>query len=376
MEIKKISLKRFRNLREEEIEFPQNGLLVASGANAIGKTNFLESIAVLFRGKSFRTKIENCIAWGSDGLAVKGVVNSKGVGETNLAVRYHKPSRRLRIEEDGEPVSAVSFYAKYPLILFLPTDTLLVLKGPGLRRNFVNQVLVSNQKYIFSLVQYQRALKQRNSVLRSGVNVGMIGPWSNLLAEHAEVLWRFREGLVLFINDNINKIYSELMGEKIDFKIWLNKGVPEGGQFREVLEAMISQDKARGYTVCGPHRDDMEVEVEGKAAKNVLSQGQVRGLVISLKIVAHKYIKQITKNEPLLLLDDVLSELDKERQRALLNNLPYTQTVLTCTYIPETVSLREDAFLLDLGLVAGSIKGREEKRERKRIQGKKEKVVA
>jgi DNA replication and repair protein RecF len=352
MEIRKIVLRGFRNLKEEEIEFPARGLLVAEGANATGKTNFLESIAVLFRGKSFRSKIGNCVKWGEDSLLVKGVVDSGEGQELGLAVQYHSPSRKLRIEEDGVPVSAVSFYAKYPIIVFLPADTLMVTKGPGLRRNFVNQVLVSNQRYIFSLVQYQRALRQRNSALRAGGEIKAVGAWSELLAEHAENLWRFREELALSLSDNINKVYSELMGEELKFKIWLNKGVPNGREFGDLLVEFLDRDRAKGYTVFGPHRDDVDIEVGGKQAGDALSQGQIRGLVISLKIVAHRYIKQITNNEPLLLLDDVLSELDETRQRALLDNLPHTQTILTCTNIPETVSLREDAFSLDLGLVA------------------------
>ncbi|MCH8748634.1 hypothetical protein IH781_02690, partial [Patescibacteria group bacterium] len=165
MNITSLTLHNFRNFwQSPEIDLPRGALLVAAAPNATGKTNFLESLVVLLRGKSWRGATEDCVRWGQESFTVRGEVEHGGI-KSQLAVRYHRPTKKLRIEEDGSPASPITFFSHYPFILFLPEDSFLFAGGPALRRNFLNQTLVCSPAYVSALVQYQRALRQRNAAL-------------------------------------------------------------------------------------------------------------------------------------------------------------------------------------------------------------------
>lgn len=348
MDIKNLSMVNFRNLGHvKEIEFPSGGLLVAAAPNATGKTNFLESVAVLLRGKSWRTKTEECVAWGEDGFLLRGMVQREE-GVRQVAVRYHRPSRKLRIEEDGAPVSAVTFYSHYPLVMFLSEDTFLFSRGPSTRRNFLNQVLVTHPQYLSALMQYHRVLKQRNKALKKARGADDVQSWTGLLIEQAEVLWRYRRSFVTVVDAQLTELYGRLSGETRRFKTQLVPGVSRTEDFGDELAAVFSQERRLGYTIYGPHRDDMVILTDGRPVGIALSAGQIRSLAIALKFVAHHYLTQATKEEPVLLLDDMLSELDERRQRMLVDNLPSTQAILTCTAIPAGIRERSDTYLLDL----------------------------
>lgn len=349
MYLSKISLTNFRNLKEvEEISLPKKGILVAAAPNATGKTNFLESLAVLLRGRSWRARLQECVSWGEDSFIIHGNIGRDGVENSRVAVRYHTPSRKLRIEEGGQVASVVSFYTQYPYVLFLPEDTFLFTRGPAGRRNFLNHTLVSSQGYLSALVQYHRVLRQRNSALKRAATANEIDNWTTLLVEHAEVIWRHRVNFVEFLESHIKKIYQELSGEEQQFELALTMGVEQQDSYHQEITAAFEVEKKYGHTILGPHRDDLLATVGGRLVAVACSRGQVRSLVIALKVLAHRYIKQLTGEEPILLLDDIFSELDEQRQEALLKHLPQTQTVLTCTSVPRTLQNRDDTYLLDL----------------------------
>jgi DNA replication and repair protein RecF len=363
MDIKWLSLTNFRNLKSGgEIELPNGGLLVAAAPNATGKTNFLESVAVLLRGKSFRARVDECVGWGEDSFIVQGEIE-RGGEKNSVAVRYYHPSRKMRIEEDGAPASVVAFYSHYPFVLFLPEDTFLLSRGPAQRRNFLNHILVCHPHYVAALVQYHRALRQRNAALKKAKSFSDIQAWTEILVEQAETVWHHRGNFVSFINSRISDMYGRLSGEKRLFEVELTYGASQADGFMKELEKSFSYERNLGYTVYGPHRDDMIIATDDREAQSVLSRGQTRSLVIALKVVAHSYMGQITKEEPLLLLDDVLSELDERRREALLENLPKTQTLLTCTTVPETLRARDDVYLLDLRSIVSLDKKKKKKED-------------
>jgi len=363
MDLVRISLTNFRNFSfETEVDLPKNGLLVAAAPNAVGKTNFLESVAMLLRGKTWRARAEECVKWGENSFLLEGEVERQGNDDSHVAVRYHKPTKKIRIEEDGVPASVVSFYSHYPFVLFVPEDTFLLSRGPAQRRNFANHVLVSHPGYVSSLVQYHRVLRQRNIALKRASSQADITAWTELLVEHADIVWRHREGLVSFWSERVNEMYRRLSGEAREFDIQLACGVSDRSDFLEELNKAFRIERRYGYTAYGPHRDDIVVLVEDRPAVTALSRGQLKSLVVSLKVLSHRYVKQLTKEEPLLLLDDVLSELDEERQTALIENLPKTQTILTCTALPEALEDRSGVYLLDLRSIVQVERGESEKR--------------
>ncbi len=193
-------------------------------------------MVVLLRGKSWRAKLNECVQWGEEYFLLKGEVVNGAIGnKEQLAVRYHVPSKKLRIEENGAPASVVSFYTHYPFILFVSEDSFLLSQGPASRRNFVNQALISHQQYISSLVQYHRSLKQRNMALRSARKFQDIENWTDILVEHALTLWRHRENFTNFINSQINDMNRQLSGENNQFAVRLAHGVNDTNKYKEEL---------------------------------------------------------------------------------------------------------------------------------------------
>lgn len=351
MTIKTLRLYNFRNFTSNhEIIFPAEPLLVAAAPNATGKTNFLESLYVLLRGKSFRAPLSDCVQWEQDSFRVEGRV-SRGGGDAYLGVTYNSRERRLSIKEDEVPVSPVTFYSHYPFILFLPEDTFMFTRGPVSRRNFLNTVLVSSPAYVSALVQYNRVLKQRNAVLRQVTDRSHIEAWTNLLVEYATTIWNNRRSLVQFLQAHVKDLYKNFTGEDMSFVVSLMYGVNDVEKYRAILDEAFPQETKYHYTLYGPHRDDLEVTINGRPAKVVLSRGQLKALVLALKVAGYLYMKQMTNQEPLLLFDEVLSELDEARQRAVLQYLPQAQLLLTCTHLPAQLKRRNDVFMLDLNTI-------------------------
>ena len=347
MHLKKVRLTSFRNFRAvDDITFPSGALLVAAAPNATGKTNFLEALVVLFRGRSFRASHENCVRWGDDTFSLEGQVK-RHREVTTLAVRYHHPQKAVRIEEDGIPVSPITFLGRYPVVLFLPEDTFLFTRGPGLRRNFLNRALVVHPSYVSALVQYQRALKQRNAHLKQASSFSDTAVWTDLLLEHASNVSHHRRQFVAFLSIHLAEWYERLSGEAVPLAVSL-QGSGTGTELRARLERAFNQEQRFGHTLSGPHRDDLTVTVGKHHVAYALSQGQLRTLSVALKLVAHRYVANVSGQEPLFLLDDVLSELDVTRQETLLANLPKAQTLLTCTSVPDSVRMLDNVQLLDI----------------------------
>lgn len=355
MDITRLSLTAFRNFRAvTEVALAPGALLLAVAPNAVGKTNFLESIVVLLRGHSWRASLRECVAWGQAGWRVEGDLLLSSDEQVRLAVSYQKPGSppnptlaKLLVEENNSPASLVTFYSRYPVLVFLPDDTFLLARGPEARRNFVNGVLVSSPVYLASLVRYRRSLQQRNRLLKKVRDRAALEPWTNLLLQSGTVLWQQRQGFVDFINSHLNSLYEQLTGEALKLVVELaSSGTPTA--WREQLEQAFESEQRVGYTLYGPHRDDVVLRVAGRPAAAVLSRGQVRGVVLALKVAAYRFLKTITQEEPLLLLDDVFSELDEGRQRTLLAALPASQLLITCTAVPITLKQRSNVLALDL----------------------------
>ncbi len=348
MRVSSLSLHNFRNFKStEDIVFPKGALLVAVAPNAVGKTNFLEAVVMLLRGRSFRARSEECVKWGEDAFLVRGEIK-RGGGISDVAVQYQSSSRKMHIKENGTPVSPVVFYSHYPFVLFLSEDTYMFARGPAARRNFFNTALVSSPQYLSAVVQYHRALRQRNTALKTAQSPDDVAAWTSLLIEYAQQVWLHRNAFVDYLSANVNDLYAQMFGEELEFAIDLSTGAPDPDRFAELLHDAWKYERNYRYTLYGPHRDDLRVLIDGRSLNSSLSRGQMRGLVISLKVAAYGYVKQVSGQKPIMLFDEVLSELDGDRQRLLLHHLPDHQTLLTCTSIPDEVRRRDGVQMLDL----------------------------
>ena len=265
MRISSLSLVNFRNFAHiDAIEFPEAKLLVAAAPNATGKTNFLESIVFLLRGKSFRAGSEDCVKFSEQGFSLKGEIVSDSGDNSTVDVGYDLSGRKLRISENGAPVSPVLFYSHYPLVVFLPDDTFLFQRGPAYRRNFLNTTLVSVPKYLSALVQYHRVLRQRNTALKKAQNSADVSVWNDLLVQHATEVWGQRAMFVDFLSTHLSELYATLSGSTFSFNVSFEKGVDTTKEYIEVLSDSWEQEKRYQHTLSGPHRDDLKITIDNK----------------------------------------------------------------------------------------------------------------
>ncbi|MEO6077714.1 MAG: DNA replication and repair protein RecF, partial [Candidatus Andersenbacteria bacterium] len=295
----------------------------------------------------FRSRAEDCVQWGEDQFTVKGQVDVLG-GRSTLSVQYSKGQKKIKIQENDVLVSPVTFFGKYPYVAFLPEDAFLFNRGPSERRNFLNSSLASSQKYLSSIVQYHRVLKQRNATLKHAQSKESLSAWTSLLVEYAGPIWDMRTEFVVFLDAHVGRLYQELFFEERNIHVALTLGAPSPESLAEILGESWEYEKKYKHTMYGPHRDDLAVTVDGFVADTVLSRGQMRGLVIALKVASRAFIEQRTGQSPILLFDEVLSELDPTRQETLLQHLPSSQTILTCTSIPDVIRAKSDVSIIDI----------------------------
>ncbi|OGY36728.1 MAG: hypothetical protein A3E36_04105 [Candidatus Andersenbacteria bacterium RIFCSPHIGHO2_12_FULL_45_11b] len=354
MRIHSFSAHQFRNFEHiDYFELPKASLLVLVAPNASGKTNFLEAITMMLRARSFRSRAEDCVMWGADQFVVRGELE-EGVGKTSLSVQYVKSSKKMSILENGTPVSPVTFFGRYPYVLFLPEDAFLFNRGPSGRRNFLNSSLAGSKKYLSTIVQYHKVLKQRNASLKYAHTTQDIQAWTSLLVEYAGAVWVDRLEFVAYLQEHVARLYAELFLEKRDIVIHLVLGAPSVDSLQEILLESWVYEKKYKHTMYGPHRDDIAVTVDGRAADTIFSRGQMRGLVVAMKVASRAFIEQRLGVEPVLIFDEILSELDPGRQETLLSHLPATQTILTCTSIPENIRQKSDVAAIDIQTLISS----------------------
>lgn len=354
MRIHSFSAHQFRNFDHiDQLVFPKAPLIAVLAPNASGKTNFLEAIVMMLRAKSFRSRAEECVSWGKDSFVVQGQVDAEGE-LLKLSVEYVVAQKKMRIQENGSLVSPVTFFGKYPYVAFLPEDAFLFNRGPVGRRNFLNSALAGSQKYLSSIVQYHRVLRQRNMAIKHAKTFEDIQAWTSLLVEYAQPIWLERLEFVDFLNKRVPSLYKELFFEDRDIQISLTLGAPSTESLGDILYESWEYEKKYKYTLYGPHRDDIAVAVDGRSADAVLSRGQIRGLVIAIKVASRAFIEQRIGRNPILLFDEILSELDPVRQESLLSRLPGSQTILTCTSIPEAIRAKSDVAIIDIRTFASA----------------------
>ena len=217
-----------------------------------------------------------------------------------------------------------------------------------MRRRFLNYALACTSQYVSATARYHRVLRQRNAELKRVQKPEALQSWTELLVGEAEEVWSQRRQLISYVNHHLPRLYADLFGEELSLTVELLVGAPDDQGLQEALASVWEQEQRYRYTLYGPHRDDFEVRVDGRSAQSVLSRGQARSVVIAFKLAIYQYTKKVVGVAPLVLLDEVLSELDAQRQKRLLSNLPNTQILLTCTTIPDEIKRQSNVHLLDI----------------------------
>ena len=340
MYIESVILKNFRNYKNLNINL-KPALNVFKGSNAQGKTNFLESIYFSSIGKSFKTsKEKDLILWGQDEakttIKVKKQYYSQTI-ETFLNSKSKKTIKinNLNIRKMGDLIGEI------PVVYFSPDEIGLIKEGPSDRRRFMDiDISQLNKNYFYLLLRYEKVLAERNKLLKQTKNIDSlyetIGLWDSQLAEIASKIIFFRLDFIEKIKEPANKVHAKITSNKEDLQIsyqgFQNKSVEElKTKLLNAYKTNIKRDFEFGYTTIGPHRDDIEIKINNIDVRNFGSQGQQRLATLSLKIAELNLFEQVLKEKPILLLDDVLSELDTKRCKNFLEQIKGYQTILTTT---------------------------------------------
>ncbi len=310
--IHKIALSNFRNFKNKTFDFSE-GINVINAPNASGKTNVLEAIFMLSLGKSFKTrKIDECIKYGEN----IGRVSIDGLEVVITKDVAGWPKKRLLV--NGVPRRLIDFAGNIKTVLFAPQDLELITDGPSLRRNFLDNVLcVTDREYRRSLLSYEKGVRQRNRLLlqirdNNAARSGLLF-WNQLLIKNGDVISNARRNLIEYIN-NLSKCNLEYDPSSIS-------------------EARIEQYKdaevASATTLVGPHRDDFIFLKDGRNIASFGSRGQQRMEVLYLKLAELAYVEEKTNVKPILLLDDIFSELDHKHREIVMEAVVNHQVIIT-----------------------------------------------
>lgn len=331
MILKTLRVQNFRIHSDFILEIGEKSTLI-SGANGSGKTSLLEAIYFALQGTSFRSSDKEILR--NDGsswfrIDLKDSKDSLRTIIFNNAVQKSKKQFLV----DGNKKSRLSANLRIPVVLFEPDDLQLLSGSPTRRRNFLDYFLSQIfPSFQLALTRYNKALKQRNNLLkRDNVSKDELFPWNLMLAEYGAEIISKRQDFLELLNLKIEEVYFEISGVKDEIKIdYLGEKVSKN-EILAILSENIEHDKILGYTNFGPHKHDIQFIFNKKPAQNVASRGENRSLVLALKFIETDILADLTSKRPIVLLDDVFSELDDDRQKLLTKHFSKYQTIITST---------------------------------------------
>ncbi len=327
--ISSIRLQNFRSYGDESFEF-EPGVNIVVGPNASGKTNLLEAVLVLARGGSYRAKDLELVQFDKPWARLDGDFGGHG-----RAVKLEPPNKTFLI--DDKPYKRLGLERTVPLVLFEPNHLQLMIRGPERRRDYFDDLLERSQPAFKSLSgSYKRTLAQRNALLKhSRRQAGQqLFAWNIRLSELGSQIAAARQNLTDEINNEIAKTYSQIAKHKSSVELKYDSQFPGGNYASRLLhklETSLERDTERGFTGSGPHREDFVFYLDGQPADVTASRGETRSLLLALKIYELGLIEKTRGQKPIFLLDDVFSELDGSRRRALVARLKKHQTIITTT---------------------------------------------
>lgn len=334
MYVESLALRNFRNYEALDIIFSDK-INILYGDNAQGKTNILESIYLSATTRSHkRAKEKDIIRFGEEESHIRLNIKKRDVGH-RIDVHLKKIGNK-GIAIDGIPIKkSTELFGLINIIIFSPEDLSVVKSSPGERRRFMDmEICQLSRIYYSNLSKYNKILDQRNNTLkqiayRNGVE-DVLDVWDDQLVDVGSSIIKERQNFINMLNEVIKEIHKNLTseGEEIELKYEPNV---ESDNFADVLKEKRNIDIKNTTTMSGPHRDDFGIFINNVDVRKYGSQGQQRTAALSLKLAEIELVKKIINDNPILLLDDVMSELDSKRREALLNSIKDIQTIITCT---------------------------------------------
>ena len=334
MKITGLELKNYRNIENISLS-PCDGVNIIYGENAQGKTNILEAVFLFTGLKSFRSsKDSELVAFGKDFSVIKTefeAASRKKTAEIKITDRRRASLNGVSLK------SPLELMSKFPCALFSPGFMSLIQNGPSERRKFIDSAICQiKPRYAVLLSEYTKLVKQRNAVLKDNDDIKSVRLFLDCVNDAfislGEEIYKERKEYLSLLLPFVSDIYSGLSSgkEEISFS-YLRKGChSEEENFADIVKNHEKAEINARMTLTGPHRDDIEININGVSARSFGSQGQKRSAAIALKLSEAEVIKNITGEEPVILLDDVMSELDTLRQDYILNHIKNRQVFITC----------------------------------------------
>lgn len=325
MIIKSITLTNFRNHTTYHLDCQPDTTLIL-GSNGWGKTSILEAIYILTQGKSFRATDVEIVKRDADFYRIEleyvshEKISATFDGKTKTFLILDKKSRRLPTKN------------KYPVVFFEPRDLNLISGSPSRHREYFDRIFGNlSPTYTTTLHHYEKALHQRNELLKIEADESQLFSWNLLLARYGTILSRTRAEFTSQINQNLNPTYHSIADNSDFVDLKYITSVPDFSEsnYLKQLEAATRKDIYLGHTSFGIHRDDFEFYFNQKPADGSASRGETRSIILALKFIEAKIIEEKLSKKPLILLDDVFSELDDSRRKALINNFKNHQVIIT-----------------------------------------------
>lgn len=351
-----LKLRNFRNCENISISFSKR-INVITGGNAQGKTNILEGIYFLSVARSHRTNQDDeLIQHGKTWFYIKGEVSSSGSATTIEIINSKDNGKKLKI--DGKVQDKVSnILGRVNVVIFSPEDMLLI-NGAGVeRRRFIDMLIArADRSYLHLLQDYRKALKQRNSLLKkigqgSGASILSLEPWDELITQSGSEIMLRRSSYVKELSEVTASVHKKLVGYEEDVGIEYSKAIETGDDLQELKERysreltkLLRRDIARGSTSFGPHHEDLMLKINNMDARRYGSRGQQRTLALALKIASLEIFNAKTGRYPIMLLDDLTSELDRKRIRCLVDMLSGMQIQIFITVVNSDLDSLMTAF--------------------------------
>lgn len=347
MKITKLQFENFRNYENHSYVFPlDKNLIVLTGENGKGKTNFLEGIYMLSLGRSFRnSKLDSLVKWESPYMRCTGEIEDDEKENHMLEVFYSSSPKKKNLKKNDVSLKNSEYIGTFTTVLFHPEDLNMLYLSPSLRRKYMDIILSqSDRRYLYALMQYRKLIKQRSALLKEihdiqkGRNSGderslmsALDAWDKQLSEYGTEIISKRLKFIEFLNEKATKIYREISkGDEVVEVKYISR-IKEIDTYQNMLTERRYQDIRDEKTSIGPHIDDIKFLINGTDLVEFASRGEFRTLLLAVKISEIEYLRERTKKHPVLLLDDVFSELDFGRQTHLLNAISGCQAIITTT---------------------------------------------
>lgn len=341
MFVRELTVQRFRLLKDLRVEL-REGLNYFYGKNAQGKTSLLEALCLVSTGKSFVTHLpREMIAFGDNHFFIRTKIER---AHDALEIKFGQDKHEKKVSVNGEPLKSLSMLlGKLDTVLFIPSDFDLVTAPPEIKRRYLDiQLSQASGEYLEALKIYNRVLKQRNALLKQAYcDRKELKTWTEELVSSGALLTDLRRRAVERIEKYSIHFLEGISGAKerlqIQYLSFLKEESPERSEdfFMERLRMLHEQERKLGYTLLGPHRDDLAFKLNGFDASRYASRGQLKSIAIALKFSESANLKKLKGYWPVLLIDDIFSELDEERQRAVFSFLEKgQQVVLSSNLIP------------------------------------------